>query len=131
MRTLRDRAIGYRQTKRQSVDPWLSPALAGDRRRVRRVACRTPASFRESQRKPVDAEIANLSTHGCAVKAAEPQEVGTRCWIILPTLESWSARVSWSDGALFGLDFSRPLHRAVAEMIVVRTNGNLPWPTSA
>jgi len=78
-----------------------------------------------------DVDIANLSTHGCAVKAAEPQEVGTRCWIILPTLESWSARVSWSDGALFGLDFSRPLHRAVAEMIVVRTNGNLPWPTSA
>jgi len=124
-----DRAIGFRQGGDRTADPWLTPNWAGDRRRIRRLSCRTKAAFRESQRKPVEVEIANLSTHGCAVKSAEAQEFGARCWIILPTLESWSARVAWSNGELFGLEFSRPLHRAVAEMIVRRTAGRLPWST--
>ena len=127
MRTVRDRAIGWRQAARSIPDPWLPPALAGDRRLVRRVACRTAAAFRESQRKPVEVRIANLSTHGCAVKSEGPQEVGARCWVILPTLESWDATVAWARGGLLGLAFSRPLHRSVAEMIVRRSNGELPW----
>lgn len=130
MRTVRERASGWRQAEGRERDPWLTPALAGDRRRVRRVACRASASFRESQRKPVAAQIANLSTHGCTVKSAEPQKVGARCWIILPTLASWDAKVAWTDGARFGLAFERPLHRAVAEMLVRRANGALPWPAS-
>ena len=130
MRTLRDRAMSFRQPDRQGADPWRTPFLAGDRRRVRRVSCRSTASFRESQRKPVEARIVNLSTHGCAVTGAEAQKAGARCWIILPSLESWEAKVAWSDGATCGLDFSRPLHRAVAELVIERTNGTLPWPAA-
>ncbi len=127
MRTLRDRAMKGRQPDGLAPDPWRIPSLAGDRRRIRRVSCRTSAAFRQSQRKPADARIVNLSTHGCAVKGAEPQAAGTRCWIVLPTLESWEAKVAWSDGATLGLDFSRPLHRAVAEMVIERIGGALPW----
>ncbi|MBV9883905.1 MAG: PilZ domain-containing protein [Sphingomonadaceae bacterium] len=130
MQKLGERAIFHRQAGRQEPDPWLTPALAGDRRRVRRVACRSAAGFRKSQRKAVDAAIANLSTHGCAVSSSEPHQVGARCWIILPTLESWDATVAWSSGTRVGLAFARPLHRAVAEMVIRRTNGALPWPTS-
>lgn len=127
MQTLRDPAIDLRRSNARQPDPWRTPNWAGDRRRIRRVSCRTPAAFRESQRKPIGVKVVNLSTHGCAVKSSESQEIGRRCWIILPTLESWSARVAWSNGSLFGLDFSQPLHRAVAEMIVQRTGGELPW----
>lgn len=130
MLTLRDRAIGCRETERGRPDPWLIPALAGDRRLVRRVACSSPASFRKSERKPVAAAIANLSTHGCAVSSSEPHQVGARCWVILPTLESWSATIAWSSGTRVGLAFARPLHRAVAEMVVRRINGALPWSAS-
>ena len=133
MRTSRDRAILSRQTDRRfgavqvrGPDPWLNPAWGGDRRLVRRVACRSSAAFRKSQRKRVAVQIANLSTHGCAVRSAERQEVGARCWIILPTLESWTAKVAWAEGALFGLDFSLPLHPAVAELIVRRTGAGFP-----
>ena len=127
MRTLRDHFIGYRQTNQASPDPWRTPAWAADRRSVRRVVCKAPAFVRASQRRRTGVEIANLSTHGCAVKGAETHMVGARCWLILPTLESWDANVAWSSGALFGLDFARPLHRAVAELILRRTNGRLPW----
>ena len=130
VQTSRNPVIGPRRSNAGQPDPWRTPQWAGDRRRIRRLSCRTPASFRESQRKPTGVEIANLSTHGCAVSSAEAQAVGARCWIILPTLESWSARVAWSDGALLGLDFARPLHRAVAEMIVRRAEGELPWTVS-
>lgn len=111
----------------QVSDPWRITALAGDRRQVRRVGCRSPAAFRESQRKPVAVSIANLSTHGCVVRDAGAQAVGARCWIALPSLESWEARVAWSNDTHQGLAFSRPLHRAVAEMFLARRNGGLPW----
>jgi hypothetical protein len=127
MRALYDHSLGARGTKPLGPDPWLTPSWAGDRRSARRVACRLPASFRESQRKPVAAQVANLSPYGCAAKSADTHRVGDRCWIILPTLESWDATIAWSDGALFGLDFARPLHRAVVELVLRRTNGSLPW----
>ena|SRR5687768_1997610 len=126
MRTLRDRTIRYRPSDYQSPDRWLVPTLAGDRRWVRRVACRTSATFRERQRTYLDVEVVNLSTHGCAVRSAEIPTVGTHCWIILPTLESWYASVAWCNDGFFGLDFSEPLHRAVAEMIIHRSNLCLP-----
>jgi hypothetical protein len=130
MRTLQDGSIACRQSDRSTPDPWLIPAWAGDRRLVRRVACGSVGGFRQSQRMRVDVEIANLSTRGCAVTSRESQRVGTRCWIILPTLEGWEARVAWSRGTHHGLDFSRPLHRAVAEMIVERAEGRLPGSAS-
>ncbi len=130
MRTLRDPTVSCRQSDDRTPDPWRNPSWAGDRRSVRRLPYREAAAFRLSQRKPFEVEIANLSTHGCAVKSGEPQTVGDRCWITLPTLESWSARVAWCEGGVFGLDFSRPLHRAVAEMIVERTEARLPWASA-
>ena len=120
MRTLRDRVISFRERDHQSPDRWLKPTLGGDRRWVGRVACRTSATFRERQRTRFDVEIVNLSTHGCAVKSAAPPVAGANGWIILPTLESWYANVAWCNDSLFGLDFSEPLHRAVAEMIIHR-----------
>jgi hypothetical protein len=131
MRTLRDRMISYRQGDDQRPDRWLIPTLAGDRRWVRRVACRTPAAFRERQRTRLDVEVVNLSTHGCAVMSDETQTVGAHCWITLPTLESWYAAVAWCNGRLFGLDFSEPLHRAVAEMIIHRSSLRAPAPVAA
>ncbi|MGQ0590282.1 MAG: hypothetical protein ACT4N8_12260 [Sphingosinicella sp.] len=121
MRTLRDRAISYRQRDYQAPDKWLKSTLAGDRRWVGRVACRTPAAFRERQRSRFGVEIVNLSTHGCGVMSAAPPLSGAYGWIIMPTLESWYANVAWRNGSLFGLDFSEPLHRAVAEMILHRS----------
>ena len=114
-------------TAERVSDPWRIAALAGDRRRVRRIGCRSSAAFRESQRKPVDVTIDNLSIHGCAVRNAGSQAVGSRCWIALPSLESWEARIAWSSETQHGLAFSRPMHRAVAEMFIARRNGGLPW----
>ena len=118
---------GDRETVERDADPWRIPALAGDRRQVRRIACRSSAAYRESHRKPVDVTIDNLSTHGCAVRNAGSQVVGARCWIALPSLESWEARIAWSSDTHHGLAFSRPMHRAVAEMFIARRNGRLPW----
>jgi hypothetical protein len=39
---------------------------------------------------------------------------------MLPTLESWYARVAWTEAGEAGLDFERPLHEAVTRMIVKR-----------
>ena len=120
-------AGGQSETKARVSDPWRIAALAGDRRQVRRIGCHSSAAFRESQRRPVDVSIANLSTHGCAVRNVGSPVVGARCWIALPSLESWEARIAWSSDTHHGLAFSRPMHRAVAEMFIARRNGGLPW----
>lgn len=120
MLRLRDRISSPVQGGRQEPAGWLKPTLGGDRRWVGRAACRTIAGFRECQKTRLEVEIVDLSTHGCAARSATPQRTGADCWLILPTLESWYAKVAWCDGDLFGLDFAAPLHRAVAEMIIHR-----------
>jgi hypothetical protein len=42
-------------------------------------------------------------------------EVGARVWLKLPGLESWSARIAWTQDKRAGLSFDRPLHQAVVE----------------
>jgi hypothetical protein len=42
---------------------------------------------------------------------------------MLPTLESWYARVVWARNNEAGLDFERPLHAAVTKMILDRASG--------
>jgi hypothetical protein len=123
MLRLRDRTRTSVQGGRQAPARWLKATLGGDRRWVRRAACRTMAGFRECQQTGIEVEILNLSTHGCAARSAVPQRIGADCWLTLPTLESWYAKVAWCDGDLFGVDFAAPLHRAVAEMIVHRARG--------
>jgi hypothetical protein len=118
---------GEGETSERVSNPWRIAALTGDRRQVRRIGCHSSAAFRECQRKAVDVTIDNLSTHGCAVRHAGSQVVGARCWIALPSLESWEARIAWASDTHHGLAFSRPLHRAVAEMFIARRNGRLPW----
>jgi hypothetical protein len=41
---------------------------------------------------------------------------------MLPTLESWYARVAWSQNGEAGLDFERPLHEAVTRMVIARAS---------
>ena len=67
-----------------------------------------------------DVEVLNFSRFGCAIKSALSPTAGAYCWLTIPTLQSWYAKVAWQDGNRVGLDFAEPFHRAVADMIVGR-----------
>lgn len=124
-RARRHRGAGFRTPPK--VGAWLMTTEAGDRRRAARAPCRTWAAFRLPQRARFEVEILNLSAHGCAIRCETAHDAGAACWAILPTIESWAATVAWSDGSLTGLDFARPLHPAVAEMLVARASPDEAW----
>ena len=119
--------IGERARERRSIrgrhriaSDWLEPRPAGDRRWTTRSAVDLDAQFRPRWRRRLCVHVENLSTHGCRI--ADPGHIvaGTYSWILLPTLESWYARVAWCEGGAAGLDFADPLHSTVADMIIGR-----------
>ena len=102
------------------ADRCLKPTLGRERRWASRAEVRFGATFRARELTRFDVEILNFSRLGCAVRYTLAPMAGARCWLTVPTLESWSAKVAWQDGDRFGLDFAEPFHPAVAEMIVAR-----------
>lgn len=102
------------------IEAELGPVPRHDRRWFERSPAEVAASFRERGRTRLPVQLIDLSPQGCKVKLSDSVVVGSHAWIMLPTLESWYARVAWTEAGEAGLDFVRPLHRAVADMIVAR-----------
>jgi hypothetical protein len=89
---------------------------------VRKIPAEVAAAFRERGRTRLPVQLVDLSPKGCKVKLTGAVVVGSHAWIMLPTLESWYARVAWTEAGEAGLDFERPLHEAVTRMIVKRAS---------
>lgn len=106
------------RSRHRIAEDWLQPVAPGNRRSTTRSHVGIEAQFRPRWRRRFPVEVDNLSTQGCRITGPGQLVVGTYSWIVLPTLESRYARVAWCNGAAAGLDFTDPLHRAVAEMIV-------------
>jgi len=84
-----------------------------ERRAMRRVGCALEVTVRQRGRFAVAADTANLTAAGCRVDGAGPFERDSEMFVRLPGLESQSARVVWSRGAVTGVAFAHPLHPAV------------------
>ena len=123
MRRLRDQATGNRSGAPGKTDRWLKATLGGDRRWAVRAPARFCAAFRERQLERCDVQVVNFSRFGCAIESGLTPAVGAFCWIKVPTLESWYAKVAWREGDRSGLDFVDPFHPAVADMIIQRARG--------
>ena len=87
-----------------------------DRRRYVRSAVQIGAGLRSDGDRPSSPiTVIDLSTGGAGIEAGVHLETGSRVWLKLPGLQSWAARVAWSDGSRAGLSFDNPLHPAVVE----------------
>ena len=84
-----------------------------ERRAVRRPGCALDVTVRQRGRFAVAAATADLTARGCRVAGAGPFARHSEMFVRLPGLESQTARVVWSEGAVTGLAFARPLHPAV------------------
>ena len=99
---------------------WLQMPPVADRRATARTPLLVEAEFRPRGQRRYCVAVENLSARGCQIARAAPLQPGCYAWIMLPTLESWYARVAWSKSGSAGLDFAQPLHPAVTDMIVRR-----------
>jgi hypothetical protein len=64
--------------------------------------------------------VNDLSPHGCKVELVERPAVGERVLIKFEGLEVLDAEVCWIDGYTAGLQFDRPMHPAVFDLLLER-----------
>ena len=92
----------------------------GDRRRCARSPVGVEAQFRERGRGAFAIDIRNLSPEGCCARLHGPVVFGEHVWIRLPTLASLPVSIVWNAAGEAGFRFERPLHEAVAALLVAR-----------
>ena len=73
------------------------------------------ASLRQRKQPPEMIHVSDISPGGCGFRSRWPFAVGTRVWLCLPGLETWSATVIWYEDGRGGLQFENNLHPLVAE----------------
>ena len=88
---------------------------AYDRRQYVRRPVSIGAGLGANDRPSSSVIVVDLSTHGCGFEATCHLETGARVLLKLPGLESWPARIAWTEEGRGGLQFDRPLHDAVVE----------------
>ena len=89
-------------------------------RRTERVAMRADVDFRRAGENRYRVNILDFSSTGCRLELPErvlPNEI---IWISLPGLETLQARVAWVNDWISGVEFSKPLHQAVFQLMSER-----------
>jgi hypothetical protein len=102
-----------------STQPGFAPTRG---RRTDRVTVDLGGGLRQRGASGVSVQIMDLSTDGFRVATHLELAPGTEVWLRLPGLEPSAARVIWSEGPHIGCAFSRPLHPAVLQMILSKTD---------
>ena len=88
-----------------------------------RVPIEVPAGLRQRGAAGVSVQVMDLSTHGFRAATHLQLEEGSDVWLRLPGLEPCHAVVAWTKANYVGCRFERPLHPAVLDMIVRKTQG--------
>lgn len=83
-----------------------------------RVGLSADVTLRRSGRSNYRVTILDLSLHGCKVEFIERPTLDELVWIKFDDLQSLEAMICWTRGFDVGLEFERPIHPAVFEMLV-------------
>jgi hypothetical protein len=67
--------------------------------------------------------VRDCSPEGCCINLVDRVGLDEVIWVKLPGLESLEAYVCWTKGFVAGLEFARPLHPAVFQMLLQRHGG--------
>ncbi len=88
-----------------------------DPRRAQRVALRADIEFRRTGEPRWRVNILDFSAQGCRIDLPVKVDADDTIWISLPGLESIQGTVCWVKDWQAGVEFGRPLHPSVFEMI--------------
>ena len=91
-----------------------------EKRRWPRVPIEADVAFRRPREAHYAITMHDLTPQGCRVACPERLDKGELVWVQLPSLESLPAWVRWTQKAQSGVEFHRPMHRAVFEMMAER-----------
>ena len=89
-------------------------------RKAERVSLQADIDFRRTGEHRWRVNIHDISPQGCRVEVPVRVKPDDTIWISLPGLETIQARVCWVKDWAAGVEFERPLHQAVFEMVEQR-----------
>ena len=89
-------------------------------RRAERVPIGAEIGLRRSFAHRCPVELIDLSVHGARVDVIERVQPGERLFVSLPGIETIEAAARWNSDFVAGVEFARPLHPAVFEMLCSR-----------
>lgn len=95
-------------------------------RAFNRAALTAELSLRRQGRQSYVANLFDLTPKGCRVEFIEMPRVGEKMWAKIDVFESIEATVRWVEGFYGGLEFSRPIHPAVFELLLRRLGSDDP-----
>ena len=92
-------------------------------REFERIALTAQISLRRFGRQHYQARMFDLAPTGCKVEFVERPKQGELLWAKFDGLDPAEATVRWVDGFYGGLEFVRPFHPAVFELLLCRLQG--------
>jgi hypothetical protein len=109
---------------KRELDSGFLRALTQTKRKSARVPLTAEVVMRRTGRFNHMVSIDDLSREGCKLVFLERPELDERVWVKFDGLESLEANVCWVSEASVGIEFSRPIHPAVFELLVQRVRGS-------
>ncbi|MEO8547244.1 MAG: PilZ domain-containing protein [Sphingomicrobium sp.] len=89
-------------------------------RRSKRLDLLAEVTLRRPGKQNFRVRAYDISPEGCKVELIDRPEVGEQLWIKFDGLEALQAKACWMEGARAGLEFVRPIHAAVFELLLLR-----------
>ncbi len=101
-------------------EPEPEPEKGHQPRRSKRIVVTAEVTLRRHGRQNFRVQVFDASAHGCKVEFVERPEVQESLWVRFEGLEPLEASVRWLEGQCAGLQFSRPIHPAVFDLLAER-----------
>jgi hypothetical protein len=89
-------------------------------RRSERIALEGQVALRRLGHQPCSIRVTDLSPQGCKVALVQRPSVGERMLIKFDGLEALEAEICWVEGFVAGLQFDKPMHPAVFDLLIER-----------
>ena len=97
-----------------------APSQAHWPRRSERIAVTATVTLRKPGKHNFQANVVDVSPEGCKVEFIDRPDVGDCVWIKFGSFENLEAEVCWVAGSVMGLNFAKPFHPAVFELLMER-----------
>ncbi|HEX6740439.1 MAG TPA: PilZ domain-containing protein [Sphingomicrobium sp.] len=89
-------------------------------RRTERLAVNAEVALRRSGQLNYRVRVFDASPLGCRLEFVERPQLEERVWVKFDRLDPIEGIVCWVDGFHAGIEYARPMHRAVFESLLPR-----------
>jgi hypothetical protein len=101
-------------------DGDVSPTRPEKPRGHQRVAMDASISLRRTSGRSYASRLFDVTPAGCKIEFVERPKEGDIIWVKFDGLDAIEAQVRWLDGHCAGVEFNRPMHDAVFNLLLVK-----------